>query len=46
MELEDIDPERGSHHSNNNQDIIPGDQPHAEDIENQYLYLKKFLNLP
>lgn len=38
MELEDIDRERHSRTSNNNQGEIPGDQPQAEDIENPYLY--------
>jgi hypothetical protein len=45
MELEDTDPERGSRSANNNQGIIPEDQPHAEVIENPYLYHKKILKL-
>jgi hypothetical protein len=38
MELEEIDPERGSRPSINNQGTIPGDQPHADHLENQYFY--------
>jgi hypothetical protein len=45
MELENIDPERASRLPNNNQGVIPEDQPHAEDIENPYLYQKKVLKL-